>query len=140
VSGVGVGYAVDEHWVPALYGSLNRSSGSGSALGTSTGWSLSPGLRYVFGAPSWSARPFVDGNALLSHAHYSLGFSTQGYGAALATGLQLRVSDRFSVDPYVRLRYAYLHQTSSASNGFTVGTLGDHMVDLNGGFELSLWL
>jgi hypothetical protein len=139
ISSAGVGYALDEHWVPQLGFAFTRFDGEGSSEAF-TSWSVSPGVRYVLGE-SEGARPFAS-------ASFSIGgieiASTTGtlVGGELQAGMQLPLGERVSVDPFLGLSYAYAHQNGSedASAGFTIPEQTTHNLALRGGFHLSVWL
>jgi hypothetical protein len=139
ISGIGLGYALDAHWVPSLGVSVwHADPGFGS--GPATSWSVRPGVRYVF-AEHASVRPFVGGALAYGHDDFGIGGVTS-LGASVNAGLQLPLGDRASLDPFARLAYGHAHQKgeSDEAAGFYAAAIDDHVFDLSGGFALSLWL
>lgn len=143
LSAIGIGYALDEHWVPSLSGSVYHVDASSSGARASNSWTVTPGLRYVLGSPHTGfARPFVDADVSFGRQSYGFGPAMQTYRAGIGAGVQLQVGERVSVDPFVGLSYAYAYQRpfTSADLGFYAAAVDDHYVALTGGFALSLWL
>jgi hypothetical protein len=135
ISGVGVGYAVDEHWVPSLSASFSYPQFSSTSK-HATIWSVQPGLSYVFAAGE-SARPFA--RVALAYGRANL-FDGYRLGAHLTFGTQLHVAAQISIDPFVELAYDYSHVTETRDIGFNIARSNEHDVSLRGGFALSAWL
>jgi hypothetical protein len=135
ITGVGVGYAIDEHWVPNLSANFSYPQLRGSAKSTLS-WSIRPGLNYVFAAGE-SVRPFAGASVDIGKSELVDGYQL---GARLRFGSQLHVAPHFSIDPFVELAYEYSHVSGNADAGFSTQRASAHDVSIQAGFALSAWL
>lgn len=135
LSAAGIGYAIDDHWVPSLAGSISRTDdGPGSDRSS---WSVEPSVSYVFSSGQ-SMRPFV--TAGVGYGSSSLaGLASTIVGGTLRSGMQFHVVDHLSIEPYAQLQYAYSQQ-EGGNVGVTVAESVTHVVQLAGGFMIALWI
>jgi len=135
LSAAGIGYAIDDHWVPSLAGSISRAD-DGPGSDTSS-WSVQPSLSYVFSSGQ-AMRPFV--TAGVGYGSSSLGgLDFTSLGGTLRSGMQFHVVDHLSIEPYAQLQYAYNKQ-EGGNVGVVVAESVTHVVQLAGGFMIALWI
>lgn len=135
--GVGIGYALDQHWVPSVSFRISHTEYPGSPVAGFTSWSVNPGLRYVF-AQGHKVRPFFGGGLLFGRSSSTVDSTL--IGGDLITGMQLHLVERLSFDPFAMLVYGYQHQPAENNASARSPESTSHSISLVGGFALSLWL